>query len=147
MDIEDLLDLVVETVEGSPTVPLTGKKMVDSARVLDIINDIRLSMPTEIRKAKMLVDERQQYLAAANQEAEKIVKKAEDRARILISQEEVVKRSKEEATEIMRTSQQRAKELQNNVTNYCESILKKTEEQLADGMMDVKKVRATLKKK
>lgn len=147
MDIEDLLDVMIETIEGATTVPLTGKRMVDAEKMKDLINDVRMNMPSEIRKAKMLVDERDRYIGAANQEAENIIKKAEVRARSLVDQQEITKQSKEQAAETIRSAQQRAKELQGNVTNYCESILKKTEEQLAESAMDVKKVRATLHKK
>lgn len=147
MDIEDLLDVMIETIEGATTVPLTGKRMVDAEKMKDLINDVRLNMPSEIRKAKMLVDERERYIAAANQESENIIKKAEERARSLVNQQEITKQSKEQAAELLRSAQQRSKELQSNVTNYCESVLKKTEEQLTENVMDVKKLRSTLHKK
>ena len=56
MNIDDLLDLMDETLEDAFTVPLTGKRMVDAERLRDIIDDIRLNMPTEIRQAKAIVN-------------------------------------------------------------------------------------------
>lgn len=147
MNIEDLLDVMVETIEGAFTVPLTGKRMVDAEKLQDIINDVRLNMPTEIRQAKAIVQDRAEIVAEARKEAETIIKRAEERARVLVSQEEIVKDSQAQAAEIMTNAQQRSKELHNNVTNYCENILRQTEEQLVASAADVKKVRTTLRKK
>lgn len=147
MNIEDLLDVMDETIEGAFTVPLSGKRMVDAEKLQDIISDVRLNMPEEIRKARVIVQDRSDIVASAQREADNIIKKAEERARVLVSQEEIVKQSQAQAAEIVSTAQQRAKELNTNVTGYCESLLKQTEEQLATSAADVKKVRSSLRQK
>ncbi len=147
MNIDDLLDLMDETLEDAFTVPLTGKRMVDVDRLRDIIDDIRLNMPTEIRQAKAIVNDRADIVEGARREAEGIIKKAEDRARIMVSEQEIVKQSQQRATEVLQTAQQNAKDMRNSVSNYCENILRGAEEQLTKSVVEVKNVRTSIRQR
>ena len=147
MNIDDLLDLMDETLEDAFTVPLTGKRMVDAERLRDIIDDIRLNMPTEIRQAKAIVNDRADIVEGARREAEAIIKKSEERARVIVSEQEIVKQSQQRAAEIMQTAQQNSKDMRNSVTNYCENILKGAEEQLVKSVTEVKNVRMTIRQR
>ena len=147
MNIDDLLDLMDETLEDAFTVPLTGKRMVDVEKLRDIIDDIRLNMPTEIRQAKAIVQDRADIVDGARKEAESIIKRSEERARVIVSEQEIVKQSQQKAHEILNNAKQSAKEMRNSVTNYCENILRQTEEQLAKSCAEVKNVRASVRQK
>ena len=146
MNMDELLDLMDETLEESPSLPLTGgKRMVDADKIRDIIDDVRLAMPTEIKQAKAIVNDRADIVAAARREAEAIIKKAEDRARALVDQEEIVKIAQQRAAELLGASQQQAREMRTTITDYCENMLRQTEESLARGAAEVKNVRQTLR--
>ncbi len=147
MNIDDLLDMMDETLEDAFTVPLTGKRMVDAEKLRDIIDDVRLNMPTEIRQAKAIVQDRADIVEGARKEAEGIIKKAEERARVIVSEEEVVKQSQQRASEILTGAQQQAKELRTSVTNYCENLLRQTEDQLTKSCSEVKSARASIRQK
>ncbi|MBP8856272.1 MAG: ATPase [Oscillospiraceae bacterium] len=147
MSIDDLLDLMDETLEEAFNLPFTGgKRMVDVDKVRDIIDDIRLNLPTEIRQAKAIVQDRADIVATARKEAEMLVKRAEDRARILVSDEEIVKAAQQRATEIVSSAQSHARETRTKVTDYCENMLKNTEEQLTKSTLEVKSLRTNLRK-
>ena len=89
MNIDELLDLMEETMEEASGLPFSGsKRMVDIDKMRDIIDEVRLNMPTEIRQAKAIVNDRADIIASAKREAEAIVKKAEDRARVLVGEEQ-----------------------------------------------------------
>lgn len=148
MNIDDLLDLMDETLEEAFNLPFTGgKRMVDVDKVRDIIDDIRLNMPTEIRQAKAIVQDRADIVATARKEAETIVKRAEDRARALIGEQEIVKAAQQRATEIVSGAQSHARETRSTVTEYCENMLRKTEEQLAKSTVEVKTLRSNIRQK
>ena len=147
MNIDDLLDVMDETLEDAFTVPLSGKRMVDAEKLRDIIDDIRLNMPTEIRQAKAIVQDRAEIVEGARKEAEAIIRKAEDRAKVLVSEQEVVKASEQRAADIMRVANQGAKEMRASVTNYCENILHQAEEQLIKSVSEVKNVRTSIRHK
>lgn len=147
MTIDDLLDVMDETLEDAFTVPLSGKRMVDAEKLRDIIDDIRLNMPTEIRQAKAIVQDRAEIVEGARKEAEGIVKKAENRARMLTSEQEIVKLSQQKAAEIMSNAQQNSKELRKQVTNLCENMLRQTEEQLTKSCSEVKSLRTSIRQR
>ena len=71
MNIDELLDVMDETLEEAVNLPFTGgKRMVDVEKVRDIIDDIRLNMPAEIRQAKAIVQDRADIVESAKKEAE-----------------------------------------------------------------------------
>ena len=146
MNIDELLDVMDETLEEAVNLPFTGgKRMVDVEKVRDIIDDIRLNMPAEIRQAKAIVQDRADIVESAKKEAEAIVKRAEDRARAMVAQEAIVKAAQQKATEILTSAQSQSREMRTTVTNYCENMLRHTKEQLAKSMTEVKTVRSTLR--
>ncbi len=147
MTIDDLLDLMDESLEDAFTVPLTGKRMVDVEKLRDIIDDIRLNLPTEIRQAKAIVQDRAEIIEGARRESEAIIKKAEERARVIVSEQEIVKASQQRAHEIMQSAQQQARDMRVSVTKYSENVLRQTEEQLAKSITEVKSVRSSLRSK
>lgn len=92
MNIDEILDVIDELLDRSWSLPLSGGRcVVDADKVRDLIDDIRLNIPAEIKQAKAIVSDRTDIIENAKKEAEQIVRKAEDRARTLIAQEEVSK--------------------------------------------------------
>ena len=146
MNIDELLDLMEETMEEASGLPFSGsKRMVDIDKMRDIIDEVRLYMPTEIRQAKAIVNDRADIIASAKREAGAIVKKAEDRARVLVGEEQIVRAAQQRAAEILSSAQSQSREMRTTVTDYCENMLRITEEQLARNAAEVKTVRANLR--
>ena len=73
------------------------------------------------------------------------VKKAEERARILVSEAEIVKAAQQRASEIVSAAQTEARTVRQTVTDYCDNMLKTTEETMAENAAQVKSVRANLR--
>ena len=74
-----------------------------------------------------------------------IVKKAEERARILVGEAEIVKAAQQRAAEITAAAQSEARTLRQTVTDYCDNMLKNTEETMVENAAQVKNVRANLR--
>ena len=81
----------------------------------------------------------------AQVESETIIQKAEERASALVSEQEIVKRSRQRAAEILTAANTQAKDLTRNATVYCETLLKKSEETLARSVADIKNTRMNLR--
>lgn len=145
MNVDEILDEMEELVETGTKVPLSGKRMVDEDRIRDLIDEIRGNLPDEIRQAKGIVNDRAQILDDAKREAEAIITKAENRARALVSEQEIVKESQRRAAEIMANAQTQNRELSNSVAAYCENMLRSTEEQLARSANEAKTTRINLR--
>ena len=147
VSVETMLENLEEVLEEGMAVPLSGgKRMVDVDAARDIIDDIRINMPQEILQAKAIVQDKAQIMAKAAKEAEEIVRRAEERAAHLVDNEEIVLKATEKAKEIEQAAQSQATQLKATVTQYCDTLLTQTQEQLKKSFEEVKLVKENLKK-
>ena len=117
MNVNELLDTIEDTLEESTSMPLSGgKRLVDVEKVRDYLDDIRANLPGELRQAQQIVNDRAQIVDTANAQAQAIVKKAEERARILVSDAEIVKAAQQRAAEITAAAQSESRTLRQTVT-------------------------------
>ena len=148
MNVDELLDTIEETLEEGASIPLSGgKRVVDVDKVRDFLDEVRLNLPGEIRQAKGIVNDRAQILSDAKAEAEAIVKKAEERAAVLVSDQEVLKVAEQKAAELMATAQSEARTMRQTVTDYCENMLKNTADTMLANAAQVKTGRTNLRQK
>lgn len=146
MNVNELLDTIEDTLEESTSMPLSGgKRLVDVEKVRDYLDDIRANLLGELRQAQQIVNDRAQIVDTANAQAQAIVKKAEERARILVSDAEIVKAAQQRAAEITAAAQSESRTLRQTVTDYCDNMLKTTEEAMVENAAQVKNVRANLR--
>ena len=146
MNVNELLDTIEDTLEESTSMPLSGgKRLVDVEKVRDYLDDIRANLPGELRQAQQIVNDRAQIVDTANAQAQAIVKKAEERARILVSDAEIVKAAQQRAAEITAAAQSESRTLRQTVTDYCDNMLKTTEEAMVENAAQVMNVRANLR--
>lgn len=94
MNIEDILDLLDDMIDRAWSLPLTGGRcVVDAEKVRELLDDMRLNLPTEIKQAKAIVADRTEIVTVAKREAETIVRRAEERAKALVAQEEITRQA------------------------------------------------------
>ena len=146
MNVNELLDTIEDALEEGANVPLSGgKKIVNADQIRDLLDEIRANLPGELRQAQQIVNDRSQIVDTAQAQAQAIVKKAEERARILVSDAEIVKAAQQRAGEITGAAQAEARNLRQTVTDYCDNMLKNTEETMVENAAQVKNVRANLR--
>jgi len=146
MNVNELLDTIEDTLEESAGVPLSGgKRIVDVEQIRDYLDEIRANLPGELRQAQQIVNDRAQIVDSANAQAQAIVKKAEERARILVSDAEIVKAAQQRASEITSAAQTEARTLRQTVTDYCENMLRTTEDTMVENAAQVKNIRNSLR--
>ncbi len=147
MNIDDILDLIDETLEDTIAVPLSKKRMVDVDLLHEYINDVRLNMPAEIRQAKTIVNDRKDIIEIAKKEGEGLIRTAEAKAASLVNQEQVVKDASKRAAEILHAANVQARDMKNSTENYCDKILKDLEDQMAKSSAELRTIRTTLRKR
>ncbi len=147
MSIENLLDEIDEMIDKAWGLPLSGGKcLLEADRLRDIIDSIRGNIPSEIRQAKSIVADRADIIDTAKKEAEDIVRAAEERARGLVMQEEIVKLAQQKTNEITTQTQQKCREMRKGAQDFVDDLLKRTEEDLAKHMADLRQTRQMLRK-
>lgn len=144
MNMDELLDQLDETLEGGMKIP--GKKVIVNAEtVRAIIDDLRMTMPNEIKQAKAIVNDRSDIITNAKREADTIIRAAEERAKSMTAQEEITKLAQAKASEIISTAQAKSKEMRKAAQDFVDDIMRRADEGLTENLAEVRKTRASLK--
>ena len=145
MEIFTLLDELEEYLEGAKTVPFTNKCIADKEDILDIIKEIRLKLPDELKQAKWIKEERNRILVEAQKEAEGIVKEAENRIISMIDEHEITRKAYEQKAQIIETANEMSREISKGTEDYADNILEKVESVLQDALRTIENNRKELK--
>ncbi|MBO5478491.1 MAG: ATPase [Clostridia bacterium] len=145
MELFTLLETLEETLENSKTVPFSGKCIVDKEEILDIIKEIRLKLPDELKQAKWVKEERQRILVEAQKEADDIVKEAENRIISMIDEHEITRKAYEQKAQIIETANEMSREISKGTKDYADNLLEKIEVVLEDALKTVQNNRKELK--
>lgn len=128
MEIFTLLETIEDILEKGRTLPFTNKVFVDKAELLDLVDEVRLKLPDELKQAKWVKEERKRILAEAEKEAEDIVKEAENRIISMIDEHEITKKAYDKKQEIIATANEMSREIDKGTRNYADTILSEVEE-------------------
>lgn len=144
MTIEELLDEFDEVLEGGMKLP--GKRtLIDSEKIRELIDDIRLNMPAEIKQAKNIVGDRTAIITNAKGEADEIIRKANERAAALVADQEITRLAEEKAREIVANAQAKSREMRKAAQDFVDDIMQRADEGLTANLAEVRKTRASLK--
>ncbi len=144
--LEEIVNSLYNMVQDAWAMPLGGEKcVIERDRALDLLDELRTTLPSELRMAKDIVDKRNDLVAAGKREAEAIRKQAEETARIQVSEAEIVQAARRKAKEILGNAEIQARELRRVANEYCEDTLKRAEEAVALSLEEVKNARARFK--
>ncbi len=130
MEILEIIDLMEESIDKSPTVPLSGKILVDKEDLLDYIQEMRLVFPEEIKEANWVKEERQRILSEAETRAQTMVKNAEDKVRQMIDENEITRQAVEQANQLVNDAQTRSMEIKLDSDQYADDVLSDIEKRL-----------------
>lgn len=143
--LDEYLDKMDEMLEEVWNLPFSGGRgMVDVEKMKGLIDDVRLCIPNEVKQAKVIVADRADIIRDAQREAEEIIKKAEQKARLIVSEQEVTRTATEKAAKIVADAGQKYKEMQKAATAYSQDTLRKSEEALLEALNTIKKARAAI---
>ena len=125
MDVLVLIDKLDDLIHNAKRTMLPGSDQVrlDREEIYDILDQMRATIPEEIKQARWIVKERQEMLAEAKREAERVLKEARDEQARLISNEEVVKQAERQAEDILEDARVREREIRLGAEDYADDIL------------------------
>ena len=123
MDVLVLIDKLDDLIHNAKPVPLTDQVRVDKEEIYDILDQMRATIPEEIKQARWIVKERQEMLAEAKREAERIIKEAREKQSQLIAQEEVTRQAERGAEDINEDARGREREIRLGAEDYADEIL------------------------
>jgi len=123
VNVHDRLDELTDLITAARAMPMSASCIVNRGEVIDIVEDIRASLPSEIQQADKLLDERELVLAEAEAEADRIIDAARAQAAELITQEWVYAAAVREADIVRRDSEYEADRMRQEVDDYVDAKL------------------------
>ena len=130
MDILQLIDRLEELFNESKGIPLTRNVMVDEDHMLDIIDQMRIAIPEEVKKAQQLLGQRDRVLAQAQEEANRTLELARQKADQLTSKEMVVQEAQRRAEQIVSQARADADSIRADADNYAMDSLTQLNDEL-----------------
>ena len=122
-ETEDLLLTLRDLIENARDVPLSASSMIVKDEVLVLLDEALESLPEELRAARWLLKEREEFLARTRHEADDVIEQARTRAERMVQRTEVVKAAEQRAYDIVDAAQADARRLRHEVEDFCDQKL------------------------
>lgn len=138
LDILDLIDQVEHLVGNSLAVPFSGRVMVDREQLLEVVDQMRLSLPEQILQAQDILQDREELLAQAREDAQRLLSEAQERVNVQMQDSELARASearardilvaaREQAEQVLEAAKREAQEHQREVDKYVLEALRQLE--------------------
>lgn len=134
MDIQHLVDRLEDLIDEGRHMPFSKFTMIDEERALEIIDQMRISIPEEIEKASRVLAQRDRVLAQSNEEAARILQNAREQGVQLLDREATVQAAQSRAANIIEEARQNAERITAEADQYVIDTLARLEQQLARAM-------------
>jgi len=138
MDIQHLVDRLEDLIDEGRHMPFSKFTMIDEERALEIIDQMRISIPDEIEKAARILSQRDRVLAQANEEAARLLQQARAKGEEMLDQEVNVQAAQNRAANVVEQARQEAEQIKAEVDNYTVHVLSKLEQQLTRNLSTVR---------
>ncbi len=145
MEIFTLLENLEELLESGTKVPFSSKVMVDVEELREILEDIRLKLPDELKQAKWVKEERQRIIADAEKEADNLIKEAEGKIINLVNENVITKEALAQKEAIIESANKVSREISVGTRDYADAILERVAEVLKETLEVVQNNRKELK--
>jgi len=150
MDILHLVDRLEELFNESSSLPLTKKVVVDEDKMLDLIDQMRLAIPDEIKKAQSINNQKERIIAQSHEEANRTISLAKEQSEILVSKDAIVQEAKIIAEDITKRASNETELIKIEADQYAidsldhlEIELSKILTQVRNGMMSLQDNKTT----
>ncbi|MBU0703749.1 MAG: hypothetical protein KKC18_07765 [Chloroflexi bacterium] len=130
MDILHLIDRLEETVKKSRRLPFSGLRWVNERNIWPLFDQMRISIPDEVRRAERVIREKERTLAQAHEEAERIVTLARSEAAQLTAEHSIARTADEQAVAIRKRAEREAEGVRAGADGYAFDVLCQLEQEL-----------------
>jgi F0F1-type ATP synthase membrane subunit b/b' len=122
-DVETLLGRVADLIGNARPMPLSASVMVNRDEVLELIEEAVARLPEELRAARWLLREREEFLAKVQREGDEILESARVRAERMVQRTEVVRAAQQEARHTLDEAEAEARRLRHEAEDFCDQKL------------------------
>ncbi len=137
--LEEMIDELFSMIQDAKSVPLSSDKcIIERERALDVLEELRASLPSDLKMAKDIVEKRNDVIAAGKREAETLKAQADEYVKKVVNQQNVVQEANRRAAELVGNAEIQSRELRRVANEYCEDTLKRAEETVMLALDEIK---------
>lgn len=146
IDVIELLDILYGMINEAWGMPMGKDKcIIEREKAIEIINDIKTNLPSALSEAKRLVAAKDEFIGNAKREAEAVRKNAEDKARTMLEEQEIMRIAKARSNEMISTAEKHSTELRKVAEDYVDGIMKNAGEALNNALSSITATQAAFK--
>ena len=131
MDILQLIDRLEELFNAAKAVPFTHNVVVDEDRMLELIDQMRIAIPEEVKKAQQVMAQRDRVMAQAQEEANRTLQLARDKAEQMVQKDMIVQEAQRRADQIISQARTEAESTRVDADNYVVDTLMQLQDQIS----------------
>lgn len=131
VDIDALLRRAADIIESAPGIPMSASVRVNRDELLDLLDELIENLPDELRAARWLLKEREEYLARTRREADELIAEARTQVAHMVQKSEVVKAAELRARRIDEEAEANARRMRREAEDFCDQRLASFENVLA----------------
>jgi len=139
LDIQFLVERLEALVVNARKVPMTSNIILEQAAVLDLIDQLRVAIPEEVKQARRINQETDRVLAKAREEAEQIIGAGQEQAALLLQDQSILREAESRAQDILDKTQTKAEETMRGADQYAADVLVRLESDLVKTLSIIKK--------
>jgi vacuolar-type H+-ATPase subunit H len=139
MDIQFLVERLEALVVNARKVPMTSQVILEQAAILDLIDQMRVAIPEEVKSARRIVQESDRVVQKAREEGEQIIGAAQEQAAILLQDQSILRDAELRAGDMEKQAQSKADETMRGADQYAADVLIRLESDLVKTLSIVKK--------
>lgn len=142
-EILELIEALYAMITEAWGVPLGNDKcIIERDKALNLLDDIKAQLPVELAEAKRLVSARDEFIGNAKREAESVRKAAEEHARRMVDEQEIVRIARARSMEMLSNAELKSGELRRVANEYVDEALRRTEESVNTVLDDLRQSRS-----
>jgi cell division septum initiation protein DivIVA len=126
-------------VAAGKKLPLTNNVVLDQATVLELIDQLRVSVPDEVRQARRITEEAGRIAERARDEGDAVIARAQEQAAQMLEERELVRAAKERAAELLEQAQAEAREVRRGADEYAAGVLIRLEGECIKALTSIKR--------
>ena len=139
MDIQFLVERLEALVVNARKLPMTSQVILEQAAVLDLIDQMRVAIPEEVKSARRIVQESERVVQKAREEAEQIIGASQEQAALLLQDQSIIREAEVRAAAVENAAQTKADETMRGADQYASDVLVRLESDLVKTLSIVKK--------
>jgi hypothetical protein len=122
-EVEQLLDRITDLIDQARPMPLSTSAMINKDEILDLLTEVRARLPEELRAARWLLKERDEFLEKVKREGEDLLDEARGQAERMVQRTEVVKAAEQRGRQIVEKAEARSRQMRHEAEDFVDTKL------------------------